>query len=419
MSNPNKNAPDFAGLIKDKFAMRKDIAPVETSATASRAYKVGDKFYYGNLLQETTQDIAQGGTLTLNTNYKNADPVTTSIQNLSTVISKNGAKNLLPNNFGSATMCSVVFVKNADGTITANGTTDAEINSTLPRDIFSGSLPIGTYKITDGQVAGTATSSQCIYYKINNDSPKWINGESEFTISSTSDTIKVWIYATSGKTYNNVVYKPMIRLASDTNPTYVPYAKSNKELTEDKVEYTAITPYVENGATASQALSAKTIVARNGKLFIVENDISSGDTLVEGGNLGNAKTINDIYSMLMANATYRRKTQGIGNHTKLKMSIPNSVLGNNAIINVKLWGQNGGKYFNSVVMVQCNSNFTDISRTHVKNLDDNAIAIDSVTIGSSVTEIIVSGFPTYIALGLEYMSSYSKPYVDWTFYGVD
>lgn len=83
MSNPNKSAPDFAGLIKDKFTMRKDIAPVETSATASQAYKVGDKFYYGNLLQEATQDIAQGGTLTLNTNYKNADPVTTSVQNLS------------------------------------------------------------------------------------------------------------------------------------------------------------------------------------------------------------------------------------------------------------------------------------------------------------------------------------------------
>lgn len=86
MSNPNKNMPDFAELIKDKFTMRKDIAPVETSSTASRAYSAGDKFYYNNLLQKATTDIAQGDTLTLNTNYKNADPVTTTIQNLSTQV---------------------------------------------------------------------------------------------------------------------------------------------------------------------------------------------------------------------------------------------------------------------------------------------------------------------------------------------
>ena len=94
-----KTVIDLVAKIKEKFTMRKDIAPVEESSTASRAYSAGDKFYYGNLLQKAITDIAQGASLVGGTNFENADPVTTTIQNLSNQVSSlelTNAVNIIP-----------------------------------------------------------------------------------------------------------------------------------------------------------------------------------------------------------------------------------------------------------------------------------------------------------------------------------
>ena len=163
-------------------------------------------------------------------------------------INKLGAKNLLPNNFNSNTIEGVVFTKNEDGTITANGTTTGEIDSTDPRNIFQGNIPKGRYIISDGQPSGTASSAQAMYYSINNTSAHWVNSESEIEIENDSDVLKVWLYATSDKAYDNVIYKPMIRLATNTDDTYVPYAMSNRELTE--------------------AVSGNTIIVKDGRVDV-------------------------------------------------------------------------------------------------------------------------------------------------------
>lgn len=254
MSNPNKNAVDLTDLIKDKFTMRKDIAPVETSATASRAYKVGDKFYYGNLLQEATQDIAQGGTLTLNTNYKNADPVTTSIQNLSTVVSKNGAKNLLPfdleiakkiNTNGtwsgnSYTHSGITFTPEVDDKgnllyVNVNGTNSSTITASMVfwnTNVSPFYLQPNNYILTGTPSGGGNDAYNCYVKNGNNYEVDSGNGK-EFTISSASQGLAFVMGVGKGQTVNNIKYYPMIRLASDTDPTYEPYAKTNQQLTKE------------------------------------------------------------------------------------------------------------------------------------------------------------------------------------------
>lgn len=91
MSNNDKTCVDLAELVNSKHPRKTVIAPVETSATSSRAYSSGEQFFINDVLREATTDIEQGDTLTLNTNYKNADPVTTSIQNLSNYVTSDAA----------------------------------------------------------------------------------------------------------------------------------------------------------------------------------------------------------------------------------------------------------------------------------------------------------------------------------------
>lgn len=52
----------------DGKADKTDIAPVESSSTASQSYAIGDQFYYNGLLYKATAVINSGGTITPNGN---------------------------------------------------------------------------------------------------------------------------------------------------------------------------------------------------------------------------------------------------------------------------------------------------------------------------------------------------------------
>ena len=54
--------------INEAIGAARSIAPIETTSTASQAYSIGDLFVYGGLLYRATESIAQGGTITPNTN---------------------------------------------------------------------------------------------------------------------------------------------------------------------------------------------------------------------------------------------------------------------------------------------------------------------------------------------------------------
>ena len=63
----NENADKIDEALGGKAA-NQSLAPIESSATASRNYSVGQQFVYNGLLYEATAAIASGGTITPGTN---------------------------------------------------------------------------------------------------------------------------------------------------------------------------------------------------------------------------------------------------------------------------------------------------------------------------------------------------------------
>ena len=77
-----KTINDYAELVKEKHALNKTIAPVETDLTdASRGYHIGEQFIIDGDLFKAKTEIAQHDALVLNTNYEPADDLTTQIKN--------------------------------------------------------------------------------------------------------------------------------------------------------------------------------------------------------------------------------------------------------------------------------------------------------------------------------------------------
>lgn len=58
------------------------IAPIESTSTASRAYAVGEQFYYNGILRTATAAISQGGTITVGTNCMVSDTVVEQLEEL-------------------------------------------------------------------------------------------------------------------------------------------------------------------------------------------------------------------------------------------------------------------------------------------------------------------------------------------------
>ena len=129
-------------------------------------------------------------------------------------------KNKLPNNATSQTINGVNFTVNDDGTVVANGTATA--NATLilnsGRDWFN---ETGTF-VYNGCPSGGATNKYFLRYGGTNTYNDLGDG-----VNITENDASVYKYCqitvNSGISVNNLVFKPMIRLASITDDTYEPY----------------------------------------------------------------------------------------------------------------------------------------------------------------------------------------------------
>lgn len=151
----------------------------------------------------------------------------------------NGAVNLLPNASVTEVKNGVTYTRNADGSITANGTANAEtwyevtglLKISKDMSLKMSGCPVNgsnsTYSIQFTDRGLNNTSDEAIY----KDSGNGV----EFSISA-NHYYRVHIRVRNGVTMSNLVFKPMFTLASQPNSDYahyVPYAKSNKELTDD------------------------------------------------------------------------------------------------------------------------------------------------------------------------------------------
>ena len=82
MSN-TKNILEYTQELKDYFAEKKAVAPVEANASAaSKAYAAGDSLWLNNILYNVTATIAQGGALTPGTNLEVAPDIETQLSSL-------------------------------------------------------------------------------------------------------------------------------------------------------------------------------------------------------------------------------------------------------------------------------------------------------------------------------------------------
>lgn len=151
-----------------------------------------------------------------------------------------GAKNRFSGEFTSNTVNGVVFTVNPDKSVSASGT----VGSTYSYSQLSSTkfiLKKGSYILSKNPVPGSSGNRTAItLYNYTSSTAVQVLSEEEvtFTISEDSECeLRLVCYAT-GQQYNTVFY-PMIRLASDNDGTYAPYAMTNRELTD------AVTPIIK------------------------------------------------------------------------------------------------------------------------------------------------------------------------------
>lgn len=151
--------------------------------------------------------------------YENICPINGQDEASASVV----GKNQLPPISVPSSLNGVTITKDGNGVININGTTTA--NTFFDVGNFSSVAPIaGTY-IFSGSVGGSGTTWRINLYNGNTFVAQSGDGDSPTPVTLTaSDTgIRATIYISSGVTLNNVKFYPMLRLASETDPTYEPY----------------------------------------------------------------------------------------------------------------------------------------------------------------------------------------------------
>ena len=163
--------------------------------------------------------LESGNTATSWTPYSNICPIT---GHTSATVTRTG-KNLIPNNAQTSTRNGVTFTVNNDGTITANGT--ASETAILPVFDFrnDNSLLDGEY-VFSGCPEGGSSSTYRIDITRSPGSVLQEHGNGNRVVIG-GDYSLTWLrlVVLSGTTVNNLTFKPMLRLASDTDDTYEPY----------------------------------------------------------------------------------------------------------------------------------------------------------------------------------------------------
>ena len=148
-----------------------------------------------------------------------------------------GAKNLIEILVNTQTYNGVTFTVNEDKSIIANGTATANINLRLmPFNAIDLDLWTGKPLRLSGCPSGGSNPTYALEIYYNDGEQHWLRDfgdgvELSIPISGLT-SLNPNIMIKNGVTVNNLVFKPMLRLASDTDSTYQPHAMTNKELTE-------------------------------------------------------------------------------------------------------------------------------------------------------------------------------------------
>ena len=153
-----------------------------------------------------------------------------------------GAKNLLQNTATTQTINNVAFTVNSDDK-TVNVTRTAEQTAIATRDLYVVSdedykLLAGKTLLMTGCPSGGSNDTYYLECYYNDGTGHWLRDIGDgltITLPATKPTtIKflIGIKVASVIPSDGLTFKPMVRLASDTDSTYQPYAMTNSELME-------------------------------------------------------------------------------------------------------------------------------------------------------------------------------------------
>jgi len=186
-----------------------------------------------NEVTSDSTDLVESGAV-----YTEIQTLTNQVKDMNNVL---GAKNILPDNYKTQTLGNTVEITAlGEGAFKVNGTANATGNYQV--------LPAWNYstnafkKYVGKEVILSATNSDIVpvgVFLVDSNNSTLVNlntwGNEKKTVLDGSVKYSVYIQLTSGTTYDNVIVRPMIRLASIQDDTYVPYSMTNQE----------ITPYVQ------------------------------------------------------------------------------------------------------------------------------------------------------------------------------
>lgn len=201
-----------------------------------------EQFYY-----EATAAITQGSAISEGTNCKKTTvtgreaELAADINSLNEALSNDenaifnvlGAKNLCRPTLKNDSNNTILFTPIANGGMNISGTANGtNSNNVIAAVDFPFTLKAGTYKLTI-QTARTDIRVRVLKSSDNSLVAQAYKGDdTEFTLGSDTEVYAGLWFNTSGVAINENVYV-MIRPASVADKTYVPYAKSNLELTEE------------------------------------------------------------------------------------------------------------------------------------------------------------------------------------------
>ena len=281
------------GKVQKFFNDLKTVAFSGSFSDLSNKPKINSVELSGN---KTAGDLGLQSELTFDNvptdgsnNPVKSDGIYNSEKDIYAVMGKMGAKNLIPVPYYEDTEedRGITWTNNADGTITITGTATADSAHNLSQRTNTGKLylPNGKY-ILNGCPSGDSNSTfylEALCTKDSSSTSLGIDGGEGVEITVDGDDYGVdgayvmvrGIVKNGYAVTNPITFKPMLRLASDTDDTYQPYAKTNRELTEsypaNKVMMSDGTTSVEDaldGLTedSSDTLSDTTYLYANAKI---------------------------------------------------------------------------------------------------------------------------------------------------------
>ena len=190
----------------------------------------------------------------------------------------------------------VTLTYRQDGTITANGT---GTNETPKIKVLTNkfTLPAGSYVFSGAGGINDDSYLRIRKYVDGVFNSNLISGNGTFTLQQAA-TVDIVFYLRANTTLNNVTYYPMIRLASDSDPTFEPYKGQTYQISW---QTEAGTVY---GGTLDATNGVLSVTNRTRFVSVDGNKILRAGTTAGGYNFIELKSkyFEDIQEIVMSNA---------------------------------------------------------------------------------------------------------------------